>query len=1084
MTLVERVVDASIRNKALVFATVALAAVASIASIPGLSLDAIPDLTDTQVIVYSRWDRSPDLVEDQVTYPIVSAMLGAPGVRAVRGFSDFGYSFVLVLFEDDVDLYWARSRTLEYLSSVLPTLPEGATTEIGPDATGLGWIYQYALVDRTGTRSLDELRSIQDWFLRYHLKSVSGVAEVAPVGGFERQVQVQVDPNRLRAYGIPIGDVVRAVRGANVEVGGRLLELGGAEYMVRGRGYARTVSDFERVVVAAGDTGSPIRVRDVGVVVEGPDLRRGVADLDGTGDVVSGIVVMRQGQNALDVVERVKEKLHAVEAGLPEGVEIVTVYDRSDLIHRAIETLVIAILEVVLVISIVILLFLWHLPSSIIPIVTIPLAVLLSFLPFGWMGLTANIMSLGGIAIAIGALDDAAVVVVEQTHKRLEEWQRGGRIGDYRDVVRRAIGQVAGPSFFSLLVIAVSFLPILALEAQEGRLFKPLAYTKILAMTIAAVLAITLDPALRMLLTRRERFAFRPGWLASAANAAFVGTIRPEERHPVSRFLMRVYEPAARWTLDHKGAVFAIALVLMASTIPVFLGLGSEFMPPLEEGALFYMPTTMPGISATEAQRILQITDRVLKGFPEVARVLGKAGRAETATDPAPLSMFETVIVLEPESRWRPVETWYSSWAPEWTKPLLRRITRDRISQEQLVREMNEALRLPGISNAWTMPIKARIDMLSTGIRTPVGLKVSGDDLETIERIGAEAERILRNVPGTRSVFAERTGGGYFLDIAWNRDELARYGLSVEEAQAVVQAAVGGETVTTTIDGRARYSVSVRYLPDFRSDPEAVGRVLVAAGNGDRQIPLSQLATVSVSTGPGMIRNEDGLLTGYVYVDLDGRDPSGYVEEADALLREAVTMPPGFAMVWSGSYESLVRVRERLTLVVPITLLLILILLLASTRSMVKTAIVMLAVPFSAIGAVWFLWMLDYDMSVAVWVGLIALLGVDAETGVFMLLYLDLAWEHAKASGRMNDRADLRRAVLEGAVKRLRPKFMTVTTTFLGLLPILWATGAGSGIMKRIAAPMVGGILTSFLLELLVYPAVYELWRSRSLRAG
>ncbi|HEX6849801.1 MAG TPA: CusA/CzcA family heavy metal efflux RND transporter [Candidatus Polarisedimenticolaceae bacterium] len=1084
MTLVERVVDASIRNKALVFAITALAALWSLASLSRMPLDAIPDLTDTQVIVYSRWDRSPDLVEDQVTYPIVSAMLGAPGVRAVRGFSDFGYSFVYVLFDDDVDVYWARSRTLEYLSAVLPTLPEGVQTQLGPDATALGWVYQYVLVDTTGSRGLDELRSLQDWYLRYHLKAVPGVAEVAPLGGFRRQYQVQVDPNRLRAYGIPIADVVDAVRGANVEVGGRLVEFGGAEYMVRGRGYARSIQDFEEVVVAAGDTGSPIRVRDLGVVVEGPELRRGVADLDGTGDTVSGIVIVRQGRNALEVIGRVKEKLREIEAGLPEGVRVVPVYDRSELIRRAISTLTTAILEVVLTISIVILLFLWHLPSSIIPIVTIPLAVLLAFLPFGWMGLTANIMSLGGIAIAIGALDDAAIVVVEQTHKKLEEWQRAGSVGDYREVVRRAIGQVAGPSFFSLLVIGVSFLPVLALEAQEGRLFKPLAYTKILAMTIAAVLAITLDPALRMLFTRRERYAFRPAWLASAANAAFVGTIRQEERHPVSRFLMRAYAPAARWSLDHKGAVFAVAIVLLLATVPLFLGLGSEFMPPLEEGALFYMPTTMPGISATEAQRLLQVTDRVMMGFPEVARVLGKAGRAETATDPAPLSMFETVLVLKPEEEWRRVDTWYSSWAPELVKPLLRRITSDRIPQERLVEELNDALRLPGLSNAWTMPIKARIDMLSTGIRTPVGLKISGADLAAIESIGVEAERVLRDVPGTRSVFAERTGGGYFLDIDWKRDALARYGLTVEEAQEVVQAAIGGESITTTVEGRARYAVSVRYLPDFRSDPDAVGRVLVPAGSGDRQVALAQLAEVSVSTGPSMIRNEDGLLTGYVYVDLAGRDPAAYVEEADALLRAKVKVPPGYAIGWSGQYESMVRVRERLLVVVPITLLLILILLLMNTRSPTKTAIVMLAVPFSAVGAIACVWALGYAMSPAVWVGLIALLGVDAETGVFMLLYLDLAWEQARSEGRMNTRDDLRRAVLEGAVQRLRPKFMTVTTTFVGLLPILWATGAGSAIMKRIAAPMVGGILTSFLLELLVYPAVYEVWRGRSLRSS
>jgi Cu(I)/Ag(I) efflux system membrane protein CusA/SilA len=1075
--MIDRVVDFSVRNKLLVFAAVAAAALAGIWSIQRMPLDAIPDLSDTQVIVYSRWDRSPDLVEDQVTYPIVSAMLGAPRVRAVRGFSDFGYSFVYVIFEDGTDLYWARSRTLEYLSPVIPSLPEGVKAELGPDALGLGWVYQYALVDETGKRSLAELRSLQDWYLRYHLKAVQGVAEVAAVGGYQKQYQVNVDPARLRAYGIPIQRVVDAVRGGNVETGARLIEFGGTEYMVRGRGYARSIEDFEEIVVSPSERGSPIRVRDIGQVTTGPDLRRGVAELDGRGEVVSGIVVMRQGQNALEVIDRVKRKLTEIGPGLPEGVRLVTAYDRSDLIRRAIGTLTTAIVEVIVTISVIIMLFLWHLPSALIPVVTIPLAVLIAFVPFGGLGLTANIMSLGGIAIAIGALDDAAIVVVEQTHKKLEEWERGGRAGDYRRVVQQAITQVAGPSFFSLLVIGVSFLPILALEAQEGRLFKPLAYTKTLAMLVAAVLAVTLDPALRMLLTRREPFSFRPAWLRRPANALFVGTVRQEEHHPVSRALMRLYAPVAAWTLRRSWLVFATALLLVAITIPAFFRLGTEFMPPLEEGSLFYMPTTMPGISATEAGRLLQVTDRIIKSFPEVDRVLGKAGRASTSTDPAPLSMLETVVTLKPKSEWRRVDTWYSAWAPEWLKVLLRRITPDTISQDRLVAEMNEALRLPGLSNAWTMPIKGRIDMLATGIRTPVGLKISGSDLAEIERIGAEAEAALRDVPGARNVFAERTAGGYFLDVAWKRRELARYGLSVEEAQDVLAGAVGGESVTTTIEGRERYSVSVRYLPDFRADVGSLSAVLVPVGDGTVQVPLGELADVEIRSGPGMIRNEDGLLTGYVYVDLAGRDPQGFVREAEARLRSRVKEPPGFAHSWSGQYEAMQRVRERLGIVIPGTLALIVLLLYLNTRSGVKTLIVLLAVPFSAVGAVWFLHLLGYNMSVGVWVGLIALLGVDAETGVFMLLYLDLAYEQAKKEGRLRNLGELRAAIMEGAVKRLRPKFMTVTTTFIGLVPIMWAVGAGADTMKRIAAPMVGGILTSFLLELLVYPALYQAWK-------
>jgi Cu(I)/Ag(I) efflux system membrane protein CusA/SilA len=958
-------------------------------------------------------------------------------------------------------------------------LPPDARTELGPDATGLGWVYQYALVDDSGEQSLADLRALQEFYLRYHLRSVPGVAEVATFGGFDRQYQVDVDPNRLLAYGIPIQAVVDAVRAGNVETGARLIEFGSTEYMVRGRGYARSVEDIASIVVRSTEDGLPIRVRDLGQVTLGPAMRRGVADLDGTGDVFSGIVVMRQGQNALNVIDAVKLKMRELEPGLPDGVRVVTAYDRSDLVHRAIDTLKRAILEIILTASIVIFLLLRHGPSAAIPIVTIPVAVIISFTPFRALGLTANIMSLGGIAIAIGALADAAIVVVDQTHKKLEIWDRGGRVGDPADSIRKAILEVAGPSFFSLLILAVAFLPVMTLEAAEGRLFKPLAYTKTLATFVAALLALTLDPALRAMMTRVRPFTFRPRWLASIFSATLVGKIRAEGKHPLMRVLMRAYEPALRWTLSHRRLVLGTVAVLMIATIGIFLQLGTEFMPPLDEGALFYMPTTMPGISITEAERLLQVTDRLMLSFPEVSLVLGKAGRADTATDPAPLSMFETVLELKPTSEWRKKETWYSDWAPDWLLPLLRRITPDHISREQLVEELNDALRLPGLSNAWTMPIKARIDMLSTGIRTPLGLKISGADLAEIERIGAAAESLLRPLAGTRGVFGERTFGGYFLDIRWEREALAQYGLTIAEAQQVVSAAIGGQLATQTVEGRERHTVRVRYLADFRSDVEAVQRVLVPTKDGRQQIPLGRLAEVERVPGPGMIRNEDGLLTGYVYIDLADRDPASYVEEAEPLLRAELDLPPGYAVSWSGQFEAIQRMRDKLIVVLPLTLLLILLLLYLNTRSMVKTSIVLLAVPFSAIGAVWLLWGLDYNLSVAVWVGMIALLGVDAETGVFMLLYLDLAYDQAKKENRLRNRAELREAICEGAVQRLRPKFMTAATTFIGLMPILLATGAGSDVMKRIATPMIGGILTSFLLELLIYPVIYEMWKER-----
>jgi Cu(I)/Ag(I) efflux system membrane protein CusA/SilA len=1080
--MINRVIGFSVRNKFLIFAFVAAACIWGTWSMLHLPLDATPDLSETQVIILSRWDRSPDIIEDQVTYPIISAMTGAPKVRTVRGISDFGFSYVYVIFEEGTDIYWARSRTLEYLSTATSRLPQGVKTELGPDATGLGWVFQYVLKDSTGKHSLAELRSYQDWYLKYYLKAVPGVAEVASLGGFTQQYQVNVDPNRLRSYGIPIARVADAVRAGNSETGARLLEFGGAEYMIRGRGYVKSPQDIEEIVLA-NENGTPIRIRDVGEVVLGPDIRRGAADLDGAGEVVSGIVIMREGSNALDVIDKVKSRLKEIEPGMPQGVKVVPIYDRSDLIRRSISNARSTLIEVILTVVIIILIFLWHFPSAVIPVVTIPVAILLTFIPLQYTGVSINIMSLAGLAIACGELVDAAIVVVEQTHKKLEIFERSGQPFNYDEVILEAVREVAGPTFFALLVIAVAFLPVLVLEGQEGKLFRPLAYTKNFAMLVAAVLALTLDPALRLIMVRRpntfgltrNRFQNFFGWLLG-------GKIRPEEKHPITGPLMRLYDPVVRWTLRWKTQVIAGAGVLVLLTIPLFWVVGSEFMPPLEEGSLLYMPTTMPGISIAEAQRLLQATDGILKSFPEVDHVLGKTGRADTATDPAPLSMLETVIVLKPQSQWRTTHVWYSSWAPKWTLPLLRHITADHISEQQLVSEMNEALKIPGLSNYWTMPIRGRIEMLTTGIRTPVGLKIQGSDVNRIQEVGRQVETVLKDVPGTRSVFAERTGDGYFLDVTWDRKALASFGLSIEDAQNTLSTAVGGDNVSTTIEGRERYPINVRYKRDFRSDLEALGRVLVPAG-GDRQIPLSELATIQMLNGPAMIRNEDGLLTGYVFVDLADRSPGDYVAQARRELQNKLHLPAGYTVLWSGQYESAERVRQRLTLVIPVTLAIILFLLYTNTQSMVKTAIIILAVPFSAVGALWLVYLLGYNMSIAVWVGIIALLGIDAETGVFMLLYLDLAYEKARHDHPRFTREYLYEAIVEGAAKRLRPKFMTFATMSVGLIPILWATGAGSAIMKRIAAPMVGGIVTSFILELLVYPAIYAFWREKSLDA-
>jgi len=1059
--MVEKIIEWSAQNRFFIFIGVVVSILASIWCLQHVPLDAIPDLSDTQVIVLARWDRPPDIIEDQVTYPVVTSLLGAPKVRDIRGYSDYGYSYVYVIFDDGTDVYWARSRVLEYLSKVTPSLPSGVTVELGPDATGIGWVFQYALVDRTGKHSIEELRAFQDWHLRYTLQSVKGVAEVATVGGFVRQYQVVVNPEALLAYGIGVKDVVMALRMANNDVGARLIEFSGREYMVTGRGYVKSKEDIEEIGLKHEATGTPIRIKDVARVSFGPDIRRGVAELDGEGEVVGGIVVMRYGENALAVIKRVKERLEEVQ--LPEGVELVTTYDRSDLILRSINTLKTKLLEEMLIVSLVIFIFLWHWRSALVPIVTLPLAVLLSFIPMYYLRITSNIMSLGGIAIAIGAMVDATIVLVENTHKRLESFNPSG--AQRREaVIIQATKEVGRPIFFSLLVIAVAFLPIFTLEAYEGRLFKPLAYTKNLAMLFAALVAITVAPALIMILVK--------------------GKIHPEERHPVSRFLFRLYEPAVHFVLKRPLAIVVIAFLLILSVIPVARRLGSEFMPPLNEGSILYMPTTLPGISVTEASRLLQIQDRILRQFPEVERVFGKAGRAETATDPAPFSMMETTILLKPQNEWRKKARWYSRIIPEFLQGPFRTFWPDRISWEEMIygeNGLDKALRLPGVVNAWTMPIKARIDMLTTGVRTPVGIKIYGDDLKTLEEVGIEVESLLAEVAGTKSVYAERAAQGYFLDIKIKRDEISRYGLSIEDVQMELMAAVGGENVTQTIEGRERYPVNVRYPREWRDDLEKLKRVYISTPMGT-QIPLAQLADLELKLGPGMIRDENGRLSSYVYIDVAGRDIGSYVKEIKSLLKAKLKLPPGYSLQYSGQYEYMERVKKRLLLVVPLTIFIILILLYLNTHSFTKTFIVLLAVPFSLIGAFWFLYLLGYNLSIGVWAGVIALLGVDAETGIIMLLYLDLAYKERKEKGLLRGLTDLKEAIVQGAVKRVRPKMMTVGTTFMGLLPIMWSQAheTGADVMKRIAAPMVGGIFTSFIMELLVYPAIFLLWKWHS----
>ncbi|HSN81997.1 MAG TPA: CusA/CzcA family heavy metal efflux RND transporter [Polyangiales bacterium] len=1038
-TLVARVIEGSARRPFMTLLFALTAAVWGYYSLRNAPLDAIPDLSDTQVIVFTEWQgRSPDLVEDQITYPISTFLLAAPRVKYVRGQSFFGLSFVSVIFEDGTDMYWARSRVLEYLNSALPELPQGTRPTLGPDATGVGWVFQYALVDETGNHDLQELRSFQDWSLRYALESVPGVAEVASVGGFVKEYQIQIDPVRLRGYGIGIGEVVRAVRESNEDAGGRTIEIAGHEQIIRGRGYIQSLDDLRKIPLKLGEGGTPVLVQDVAVVSTGPAMRRGIAELDGRGEVVGGIVIMRYGENALSVIDAVKQKIEDLKSSLPDGVELVITYDRSDLIKRAIDTLRHTLIEEMIVVSVIIFLFLMHARSALVPIITLPLAVILSFIPMFYQELTVNIMSLGGIAVAIGAMVDASVIVIENIHKKLEHWDAEGGPGSRLETIVAGMQEVGPSIFFSLLVITVSFLPVFTLESAEGRLFKPLAFTKTYSMGFAAILSVTLIPALAVLMIR--------------------GKIRREDENPINRWIVASYVPVVRFVVAHRWAVIAVAIVAMAATIPIFLRLESEFMPPLNEGTILYMPTAPPGMSVTEAANVLQAMDRELKAFPEVVSVFGKAGRAQTATDPAPIGMLETTIVLKPRSEWRAGLTW-----------------------QELIEEMDQKLRYPGMPNIFWMPVQTRTEMLATGIRSPLGIQVFGDDLETIERTALQIEAAVSKIPGTRSAFAERSTGGFYVDFDIDRDEAARHGVRVADVNEVIMTALGGMTVSETVEGRERYPISVRYAREYRDDPSLLGDILITTKTG-AQVPISQVADIEFVTGPPMVRSEDGKLVGFVFVDTD-RAIAEYVRDAKQVVADEVDLPSGVWLAWAGQFQYLERAKERLELVVPVTLFLVMMLLYWNTKSWIETAIVMLAVPFSLIGAIWLLFLLDYNMSVAVWVGLIALAGLDAETGVVMLLYLTLAHRKAKEQGKLRNPEDLTEAIVDGAARRIRPKLMTVMTTTIALLPILWSTGTGADVMKRIAAPMVGGLGTSFLLELTVYPAIFFVWKGRSLAA-
>jgi copper/silver efflux system protein len=1036
--MIGRLIAASARNIMLVMIATVFAVAAGVYAVAHLPLDAIPDLSDTQVIVYTEYPgQAPQVVEDQVTYPLATAMLTVPKSRVVRGFSYFGVSFVYVIFEDGTDIYWARSRVLEYLNAVARRLPNGVTPTLGPDATGVGWVYQYVLLAKD--RSLAELRTLQDWYVRYGLSKAEGVAEVASIGGFVKQYNVVIDPQRLRSFGIPLSKVRDAIRASNMDVGGRTVELSEFEFVVRGRGYLKGIPDLQKIVLK-NEGGTPVLMQDVARVELGPDERRGLAELNGEGEVASGIILQRFGANALDVIDNVKKRITELAGSLPKGVEIQAVYDRSTLIQAAIQTLRRTLLEESAIVALVCVVFLLHVRSALVAILMLPVGVLMAFTAMKLLGLGSNIMSLGGIAIAIGAMVDAAIVMIENAHKHLERAPPGK---PRLEILIEAATEVGPALFFSLLIITVSFLPIFTLEAQEGRLFSPLAYTKTFSMAAAALLSVTLVPALMVLFVR--------------------GRIIPEHKNPLNRLLMWIYRPVIRWVLKAKTLTVIVALAALAVTLWPARQLGTEFMPNLNEGTLFYMPTTLPGISITKAAELLQMQDRIIKTFPEVVSVFGKAGRASTATDPAPTEMFETVINLKPRDQWRA-----------------------GVTVDSLIAEMDKALQFPGVSNAWTMPIKARIDMLSTGIRTPVGIKVFGTDLSEMERLAREVEQVVKTVAGTSSAYAERVIGGYYLDITPNRDTLARYGLMVGDVQDVISTALGGDAVTTTVEGRERYTVNIRYPRDLRSNPQSIANdVLVPLPNGGT-VPLGEVASVKLAHGPTTIRTENGQLATYIYVDIRDRDLGGYVSEAQKAVAASVTFPPGYYVTWSGQFEYLERAEARLKVVVPVTLLVIFLLLYLNFRTLSETMIVMLSVPFALVGGLWLLWWLGFNLSVAVAVGFIALAGVAAETGVVMLIYLD----HALAEGKAKRQAegvpfthdDLHAAIMSGAVERVRPKMMTVVAIMAGLLPIMWSSGTGSEVMQRIAVPMIGGMVSSTLLTLVVIPAIYALVKGATLR--
>jgi Cu(I)/Ag(I) efflux system membrane protein CusA/SilA len=1069
--MVEKIIELCARHRSLVLLCVGLALVAAVVSIKKVKVDAIPDLSDPQVIVFTEWmGRSPTLIEDQVTYPIVSKLISTPHVTDVRGYSMFGMSFVYVIFEEGTDIYWARSRVLEYMSSLKANLPEGAAPTLGPDATGIGWTFQYALTDKTGKHSLDELRTFQDFTLRYALGSVPGVAEVASVGGYQKQYQVTIDPSRLRAQGVTLAEVIEAIRQSNNDVGGRIVELSGREYYVRGRGYIRDLAAIETIALrASGPGGTPLLIKDVATVRFGPDIRRGLLEWNGEGEAVGAIVVTRYGENALDVIARVKKRIEELKPSFPDGVELTIAYDRSGLIERSIDTLKHALTEEAIVVSAVIILFLLHFRSALLPILSLPISVAISFIPMVLLDIPSTIMSLGGIAIAIGATVDAQIVMIEAGHKKLEH---AGPGADRHRILIDAAKEVTPAIFFSLLIIAVAFLPVFTLTGQAGRLFKPLAYTKTFVMLISALLSITLAPALQDLFIR--------------------GRITPEKQHPVSRVLIRLYEPFVYVALRRPKSTVAIGLFALASAVPVAMRLGSEFMPPLNEGDLLYMPITFPNISIEEAKRQLQYQDRILRRFPEVATVFGKVGRADSATDPAPITMVETTVQLRPRNEWRKAhhDRWYSRWAPGWLRSALRPVWPDEqpLTWDQLTGEMNAQMQFPGWTNAWTMPIKTRVDMLTTGVRTPVGIKIFGSDLTQVERVGVALEHLLAPIKGTRSVLYERNLGGLYLDIIPRPDQLARHGLHVADVERVIESAIGGAPVGTTVEGRNRFSINVRYPQDARGDVASLKTILVSTPASPAGVPLGQVADIRVAGGPPMVRDEAGLLVGYVYVDIDAsqRDIGGYVNQAKQVVAQAVArgelaIPPGSFLKWTGQYEQLAEMLARMKLVIPATVLIIVLLLFMQFRNLGEVLIILLSIPFALVGSVWLTWLLDYRLSTAVWVGIIALVGLAAQTGIVMIVYIDHAFQRRKAAGLIRDLDDIIAAHMEGTVQRVRPKLMTVSTMLVGLVPLLWATSSGSDVMKRIAAPMVGGLVTSAFLTLEIIPVIVTYWRLEQL---